>query len=104
MPEQGNGAMAQLDPAPLISLVPEKVTSQSDQLDATLIPPWPEAVAQAARSRSDKRKLFHSEVQRLRDPGHLRNVRNVASLFCLVCGRKPTHAHHLRLTAKGTRS
>jgi hypothetical protein len=65
-----------------------------------ITPPWPdidpfeEAAARAAQnSRIDKSKLFRSEVQRLRDPGHLRYV---AGLSCLVCGRKPVHAHHLR--------
>jgi hypothetical protein len=64
------------------------------------LPPWPdidpfeEAAARAARTAPiDKSKLFRSEVQRLRDPGHLRYV---AGLGCLVCGRKPSHAHHLR--------
>jgi hypothetical protein len=63
-------------------------------------PPWPdidpfeEAAARAAASaRVDKSQLFRSEVQRLRDPFHLRYV---AGLGCLVCGRKPSHAHHLR--------
>jgi len=63
-------------------------------------PPWPdidpfeEAAARAARyTPIDKSKLFRSEVQRLRDPNHLRHV---AGLGCLVCGRKPSHAHHLR--------
>lgn len=63
-------------------------------------PPWPdinpfeEAAARAAtNARIDKSKLFRSEVQRLRDPGHLRYV---AGLACLVCGRKPSHAHHIR--------
>ena len=32
--------------------------------------------------------------RRLRDPAHLKYV---ASLPCLVCGRTPSHAHHLRL-------
>ena len=63
-------------------------------------PPWPdinpfeEAAARAAQTaRINKSKLFRSEVQRLRDPGHLRYV---AGLSCLACGRKPVHAHHLR--------
>jgi DNA recombination protein Rad52 len=63
-------------------------------------PPWPdidpteEAAAHAAKTEPiDKSKLFRSEVQRLRDPFHLRYV---AGLGCLVCGRKPSHAHHLR--------
>ena len=58
------------------------------------IDPFEEAVARAARtSRIDKSKLYRSEVQRLRDPGHLRYV---GTHGCLVCGRKPSHAHHLR--------
>jgi hypothetical protein len=70
-------------------------------------PPWPdidpfeEAAARAAQSaRIDKSRLFRSEVQRLRDPGHLRYV---AGLACLVCGRKPSHAHHLRFGEVHTR-
>ena len=73
-------------------------TTASDEAPST--PPWPdidpfeEAAARAARTAPvDKSKLFRSEVQRLRDPGHLRYV---AGLACLVCGRKPSHAHHLR--------
>ncbi|HEV2161863.1 MAG TPA: DUF968 domain-containing protein, partial [Stellaceae bacterium] len=31
--------------------------------------------------------------RRLRDPAHLKYV---ASLPCLICGRTPAHAHHLR--------
>lgn len=31
--------------------------------------------------------------RRLRDPAHLKHV---ASLPCLICGRTPSHAHHLR--------
>jgi hypothetical protein len=68
--------------------------------DQATASPWPdinpfeEAAARAAQNpRIDKSKLLRSEVQRLRDPGHLRYV---AGLSCLVCGRKPVHAHHLR--------
>ena len=68
--------------------------------DEPTTPPWPdinpfeEAAARAAQTaRINKSHLFRSEVQRLRDPGHLRYV---AGLSCLVCGRKPVHAHHLR--------
>lgn len=78
-------------------------SSTGDRIASTeqpLTPPWPdidpfeEAAARAATSaRIDKSKLFRCEVQRLRDPGHLRYV---AGLACLVCGRKPSHAHHLR--------
>jgi hypothetical protein len=72
--------------------------SKAVESRAPSIPPWPnidpfeEAAARAAQ-RIDKSKLFRSEVQRLRDPGHLRYV---SGLSCLVCARKPVHAHHLR--------
>jgi len=41
----------------------------------------------------EKSELPISEPKRMRDPQHLRYV---ASLPCLVCGRMPSHAHHLR--------
>src|SRR5262245_26251237 len=73
---------------------------QDERQRTDRVPPWPaidpfeEAAARAARTAMiDKSMLFRSEVQRLRDPGHLRYV---AGLSCLVCGRKPVHAHHLR--------
>ena len=72
-----------------VRLGPESATSPWPDID-----PFEEAAARAAqKARIDKSKLFRSEVQRLRDPGHLRYV---AGLSCLVCGRKPVHAHHLR--------
>jgi Rad52/22 family double-strand break repair protein len=78
----------------------DEARSPSGDRSFSSIPPWPdidpfeEAAARAARSAPvEKSKLFRGEVQRLRDPGHLRYV---AGLSCLVCGRKPSHAHHLR--------
>ncbi|HEX3939469.1 MAG TPA: ERF family protein, partial [Xanthobacteraceae bacterium] len=49
-----------------------------------------------ARSRSkaiDKSVLAHSEPRRIRDRDH---VRFVAQQPCLICGRQPCDAHHLR--------
>jgi ERF superfamily len=43
----------------------------------------------------DKSVLTISEVRRLRDKAHLKFV---ASQPCLVCGRSPSDAHHLRFT------
>jgi hypothetical protein len=43
----------------------------------------------------DKSVLTISEPRRLRDKAHLRFV---ASQPCLVCGRSPADAHHLRFT------
>jgi len=41
----------------------------------------------------DKSVLMFPETKRLRDRDHLRYV---ATQPCLVCGRKPAHAHHIR--------
>jgi hypothetical protein len=41
----------------------------------------------------DKGTLSFPEPRRIRDRGH---VRHVANQSCLVCGRKPCDAHHLR--------
>ncbi len=47
-----------------------------------------------ARARSvDKSVLSHPEPRRIRDRDH---VRFVAQQPCLICGRKPSDAHHLR--------
>jgi hypothetical protein len=40
----------------------------------------------------DKSRLHRSEPKRLRDADHLALI---ASKPCLICGRQPTHAHHL---------
>jgi hypothetical protein len=44
-------------------------------------------------SRIDKASLTFKTVRRLRDKAHLLKV---GSLPCLICGRQPSHAHHLR--------
>jgi hypothetical protein len=46
-----------------------------------------------SRSTIDKSALALSEPRRVRDREH---VRHVANQSCLVCGRKPCDAHHLR--------
>ena len=43
----------------------------------------------------DKSSLAHPEPRRIRDRDHLRFV---AKQDCLICGRKPSDAHHLRFT------
>jgi hypothetical protein len=43
----------------------------------------------------DKSKLTFGEPRRLRDKAHLKYV---ASQPCLICGRSPADAHHLRFT------
>jgi ERF superfamily len=51
--------------------------------------------ADATPARIDKSKLTFGEARRLRNKAHLRFV---ASQPCLVCGRSPADAHHLRFT------
>jgi Protein of unknown function (DUF968) len=46
-------------------------------------------------AKIDKSVLTISESRRLRDKAHLKFV---ASQPCLVCGRSPADAHHLRFT------
>jgi hypothetical protein len=51
--------------------------------------------ADAAPAKIDKSKLTFGEPRRLRDKAHLKFV---ASQPCLICGRSPADAHHLRFT------
>jgi ERF superfamily len=51
--------------------------------------------ADAAPGKIDKSKLTFGEPRRLRDKTHLKFV---ASQPCLICGRSPADAHHLRFT------
>jgi len=51
--------------------------------------------AEAVPGKIDKSQLTISEVRRHRDKAHLKFV---ASQPCLVCGRSPADAHHLRFT------
>src|SRR5215470_13751078 len=47
----------------------------------------------ACRQKIDKSVLTLSEPKRIRSKEHLRFV---ASQPCLICGRAPSHAHHIR--------
>jgi hypothetical protein len=51
--------------------------------------------ADAAPAKIDKSKLTFGEPRRLRDKAHLKFV---ASQPCLICGRSPADAHHVRFT------
>lgn len=51
----------------------------------------------ATSSRIDKSVLTIAEPRRIRDKAHLRYV---ASQPCLVCGRTPSDAHHVRFSQK----
>ena len=49
--------------------------------------------AKAASPKIDKSVLTIGEPKRIRSKEHLRFV---ASQPCLICGRSPSHAHHIR--------
>ena len=46
-----------------------------------------------AVAKVDKSTLTFGEVKRIRSKAHLKFV---ASRACLICGRSPSHAHHIR--------
>jgi hypothetical protein len=56
---------------------------------------WPpvEPARTAATDGVDKSRLTHPEPRRFRDREH---VKFVAKRACLICGRRPADAHHLR--------
>jgi hypothetical protein len=72
-------------------------TSQADAnagSEQTVEANRPRAKAKPSRSKSiDKSVLTHPEPRRIRDRDH---VRFVAQQPCLICGRQPCDAHHLR--------
>jgi hypothetical protein len=59
------------------------------------IPPASIQQADAAPGKIQKSELWISEPRRFRDKGHLKFV---GSQPCLVCGKSPADAHHLRFT------
>jgi hypothetical protein len=84
---------------------PRKVNTASDHPAALAVPSQPtvdddpsasiQQQADAAPAKIDKSKLTFGEPRRLRDKAHLKFV---ASQPCLICGRNPADAHHLRFT------
>jgi hypothetical protein len=62
---------------------------QSDKREAAAHP----RLSNGARPKIDKSVLTFSEPKRIRCKEHLRFV---ASQPCLICGRSPSQAHHLR--------
>jgi hypothetical protein len=58
-------------------------------------PPSTQLQADTTPAKIQKSELTISEPRRHRDKGHLKFV---ASQPCLVCGRSPADAHHLRFT------
>jgi len=83
---------------------PRKIKPDTDDTTATLDLQAPEAIPQsqpidlptnAHPAKIEKSELTFAEPRRYRDKAHLKIV---ASHPCLVCGRSPADAHHLRFT------
>jgi ERF superfamily len=84
-PRNVKAASEQSGPRPLIS----------EPIDDNLAAASTLIQGDAAPAKIDKSVLTISDVRRLRDKAHLKFV---ASQPCLVCGRNPADAHHLRFT------
>jgi hypothetical protein len=70
--------------------------SERASATASRAPPAQGKAKNGRRSRSiDKSVLAMPEPRRVRDPDH---VKLVAQQPCLICGRRPADAHHLRFT------
>ena len=81
-------------PADRKEAVNGQTATTDDMPNAPLSSPFPMASSRIAIGpRIDKAALTFKTVRRLRDKVHLRRV---ATLACLVCGRRPCHAHHVR--------
>jgi hypothetical protein len=63
----------------------------SESTPTETVPPQPKPKLRA--NRIDKAVLSHPEPRRIRDREH---VHFVAQQACLICGRKPCDAHHVR--------
>jgi hypothetical protein len=82
---------------------PRKVKAPIDVTEPTIppvsaiadnpAPPSTHPQANSAPAKIDKSQLTFGEPRRLRDKAHLKFV---ASQPCLICGRSPVDAHHLR--------
>jgi len=76
----------------------EEFTSQKDSGLITGEPPTRENLSAPLQQNGiDKGVLSLSEPRRIRDREHIRSVMRVG---CMVCGRTPSDAHHLRFTQK----
>jgi hypothetical protein len=80
--------------APIDATEPSLIPSVSVVADNP-VSPSTQPEADAAPAKIQKSELTISEPRRHRDKSHLKFV---ASQPCLVCGRSPADAHHLRFT------
>ncbi len=88
----GNGTQSESSSSGLRSL---DVAPPSVEEEALAVAGHFNSAASAGRRPVDKSLLAIPETKRLRDKDHLRFV---ATHPCLVCGRQPTEAHHLKFS------
>ena len=70
-----------------------KATPPDEPAEPVMAADAPEPRRKPRGKSVDKSVLSHPEPRRIRDRDH---VRFVAQQACLICGRKPSDAHHLR--------
>jgi hypothetical protein len=90
-PPRPRGRPRKVKPAAEPSAAPP--VPSSPNIDVNTAPPPRHLQPAATPAKIDKSQLTISEVRRHRDKGHLKFV---ASHPCLICGRSPADAHHLR--------
>lgn len=103
-PQPASGSIAAVKPVRARGR-PRKIKAAAEQSAAPPVPPKPAIDdsppasthfrADATPAKIDKSMLTFGEPRRHRDKAHLKFV---ASQPCLICGRSPADAHHLRFT------
>jgi ERF superfamily len=89
IPDPKSGAEGTVTEGPSADAKGNGAVSESTPTET--VPPQPKPKRRT--DRIDKAVLTHPEPRRIRDRDH---VRFVAQQACLICGRKPSDAHHLR--------
>lgn len=70
-------------------------TAPNNDASSSHVTPGPSRIGDGPKI--DKSELILGSEKRIRDKEHLRGV---AELPCLICGRQPSHAHHLKFAQR----
>lgn len=87
-PEKSDLAASKSGPVPAGDKTPSAEVMALSEIETTVASTW-----EPTQTRIDKSVLTISEPKRIRSKAHLRFV---ATHACVVCGRQPSDAHHLR--------
>jgi ERF superfamily len=79
----------------MFTAYPVERSELSSETTVDITPDSRPSGAGSEAARIDKSVLAHPEPRRLRDRDH---IKYVAKQPCLICGRRPSDAHHLRFT------